>query len=292
MFHHGALGDSVLIWPLLRGLGEVTLVAPIGKARLAATWLDGVTACDSDAPDHTRMFVPHAATECSAEWREQFAGASTIISFVSTGNDVWAANAMRMAPDATRVFIRARPMDHDPPMHLIDFHAEQCREAGVDVEPLDPPPRRNPDGPVVVHPGSGGRTKRWPLERFIAVVEHLAAIGRPAIAVLGEVELETWSSDDVRLFRCLVEVVTPRDFLELSRVIAGASVYLGNDSGPTHLAAQLGVPTVALFGPTDPCIWSPVGPMVRLLAPPSPIDMTWLPPEPVVEALSAFGSGP
>ena len=49
---------------------------------------------------------------------------------------------------------------------------------------------------------------------------------------------------------------------ELAGVLASASLYLGNDSGVTHLAAAVGAPTIAVFGPTDPVIWAPVGPRV------------------------------
>jgi len=67
--------------------------------------------------------------------------------------------------------------------------------------------------------------------------------------------------------------------------IAHAAVFLGNDSGPTHLAAQLGVATVALFGPTDPRRWAPVGPRVTILKPDAPADMDWLGVDGAVEAV-------
>ena len=50
--------------------------------------------------------------------------------------------------------------------------------------------------------------------------------------------------------------------------LAGAGLYLGNDSGVSHLAAAAGAPTLALFGPTDPAVWSPVGPRVETVASP------------------------
>jgi ADP-heptose:LPS heptosyltransferase len=48
-------------------------------------------------------------------------------------------------------------------------------------------------------------------------------------------------------------------------VLAHAQLFVGNDAGPTHLAALMGVPTVAIFGPSDPVRWSPVGPKVSLV---------------------------
>jgi hypothetical protein len=63
---------------------------------------------------------------------------------------------------------------------------------------------------------------------------------------------------------------------ELAAMLCGARAFVGADSGPAHLAAQLGVPTLALFGPTDPAIWAPIGPRVRVLSPATPCGMDWL----------------
>ena len=63
---------------------------------------------------------------------------------------------------------------------------------------------------------------------------------------------------------------------ELAGVVRAARVFVGCDSGPTHLAAQMGVSTAALFGPTDPGTWGPVGARVRLIAPAARAPMAWL----------------
>jgi ADP-heptose:LPS heptosyltransferase len=54
------------------------------------------------------------------------------------------------------------------------------------------------------------------------------------------------------------------DLYELARWLAGARLYVGNDSGITHLAAAVGTPVLALFGPSDPGIWAPRGENVRV----------------------------
>ena len=56
---------------------------------------------------------------------------------------------------------------------------------------------------------------------------------------------------------------------EFAGLLNSAHVFIGNDSGPSHLAAAVGTPTVAIFGPTDPRTWGPVGENVRIIAPPS-----------------------
>jgi ADP-heptose:LPS heptosyltransferase len=55
------------------------------------------------------------------------------------------------------------------------------------------------------------------------------------------------------------------DLYDLACWLARARLYIGNDSGPTHIAAAVGTPVVALFGPTDPHLWAPRGPHVRVL---------------------------
>jgi ADP-heptose:LPS heptosyltransferase len=63
------------------------------------------------------------------------------------------------------------------------------------------------------------------------------------------------------------------DLYELACWLATARIYIGNDSGITHLAAAVGTPVVALFGPTDPRIWAPRGPHVRVIGKPALADI-------------------
>jgi ADP-heptose:LPS heptosyltransferase len=104
------------------------------------------------------------------------------------------------------------------------------------------------------------------------------------VVVLGEAERERWPAARLDRWREARNVCEPADAVALSQRIAGASCYIGNDSGPTHLAAQLGVPTIALFGPSDRRVWRPVGPAVTVIAPPTPTDMTWLKSRAVIAA--------
>ena len=72
--------------------------------------------------------------------------------------------------------------------------------------------------------------------------------------------------------------------------LAGARLYLGNDSGVTHLAAAMGIPTVALFGPSDDRQWRPLGPAVRILraAPPHERELNALAPAAVLSAVETY----
>ena len=118
---------------------------------------------------------------------------------------------------------------------------------------------------VVVHPGSGGDWKRWPVERFALVIDHLTEAGVGAVLVQGPADADVVP----RVVGCIrgkrPPVVSGLGVEELAALLSLASCYLGNDSGVTHLSAAVGTPTVAIFGPTDPAQWAPRGGHVVVL---------------------------
>lgn len=111
--------------------------------------------------------------------------------------------------------------------------------------------------PVVVHPGSGSLTKTWPVARFVDIVRRLQAQGQEVVLVLGEADTEAAAAlalelpDPPRL-----QNVT---LVELAATLAESARFIGNDSGITHLAAAVGLPVTALFGPSDATTWAPRG---------------------------------
>jgi ADP-heptose:LPS heptosyltransferase len=120
--------------------------------------------------------------------------------------------------------------------------------------------RRLPEGFVAVHPGSGSPAKNWPTDRFAAALEAAGASGR-YLLIEGPADAE--SAAPLRAgAAALARSLPPR---VLGAILSRARVYVGNDSGVSHLAAAWGAPTVALFGPTDPAVWSPVGPRVTVV---------------------------
>jgi ADP-heptose:LPS heptosyltransferase len=121
------------------------------------------------------------------------------------------------------------------------------------------------DGPVVLHPGAGSGKKCWPAERFLEVAQQLKRAGRQVQVILGEVELEKWPAPQIESFERAADVRRPQTLIELMDVIRAASAFIGNDSGPGHLAGIAGVPTVSVFGPKDPSRWRPLGPRVNVV---------------------------
>jgi len=113
---------------------------------------------------------------------------------------------------------------------------------------------------VGIFPGSGHRAKNWPLERFAEIAHALTRGGHQPVQILGPAEEER----DMRLPD--VPERHPQDLAELAEVLANMRCVFGNDSGPLHLAAWLGVPSAALFGPSDARRWGPPG-ALRLCSP-------------------------
>jgi len=134
---------------------------------------------------------------------------------------------------------------------------------------------------AVVHPGSGGESKRWPLANFLEIVRRLADRGMPGVLVTGEAEEEPSFSGP------LERGGLPPGWTWLRRpplsglagLLAEASFYLGNDSGVTHLAAACGAKVLALFREDLAPAWRPFG-RVRVLAartlPEIGADRVWL----------------
>ncbi|NPB07154.1 MAG: glycosyltransferase family 9 protein [Aquificae bacterium] len=112
-------------------------------------------------------------------------------------------------------------------------------------------------GAAVLHPGSGSKKKRAPLKLFLELAEELTKRGLKVRFILGEAEEE--------LREELKDAFFSSSALKTAKALKGAALFVGNDSGLTHLAAYLGVPTVALFGPTDPLVWRPIGKKVRVV---------------------------
>lgn len=117
---------------------------------------------------------------------------------------------------------------------------------------------------VILHPGSGGKTKNWSLGSFIECAEQIGKSGFDVVWCVGPAERE----DDalmVELGRSGFDLLETTSLVELAGELAGCALYVGNDSGITHLAAASGCPTVAIFGPTESARWAPRGTEVQVV---------------------------
>ncbi len=145
-----------------------------------------------------------------------------------------------------------RFLDALPPsgecIHAADFFLQQAGGSGPAIPRIPIPPVQRSDF-AVIHPFSGSARKNWQFERYRELARRLQMPVR-------------WCAGPEEP---LEDAVRIDNLYELVCWLAAARLYIGNDSGITHLAAAAGVPVVAIFGPTDPAIWAPRGDRVRIV---------------------------
>lgn len=230
----GALGDLVLTLPVLERLAPVDVACapryapllPPGARRVDGDWI------------WTAARPPHP-------YAEAFAFSPT------------AARCLREAGvPIVREIAPRPPAGTHATVHFARGCGLDAPACGLDGGWLRPRVRAVADGsvagrPVVIAPGSGGAEKRWPLARWLAVAEALRGV--PVVWVAGPVEEGEpgWPPETLR-----------PGLPGLVALAAACGAWLGPDSGPSHLAAAAGAPVIAVFGPTDPECWAPVGAQV------------------------------
>jgi hypothetical protein len=287
VFHRGALGDSVLTWPLLASLAtrheEVAFITDVSKGRLAQRFADPrVLAIDAERPEFTSLWTGKPPTIPPID-------ADVVIHLCATPADAdgqaaldrWTSAARLMYPGA-RIITGAGVLHRGRALELARTFGRAVHTAARAVT----------RGPIVMHIGAGSSEKRWPLPLWRGLMGQVQALlpDRPIRLIAGEVESDRLTAAERTMFMSLGgRFLFTLD--ELADVLDSAGAYIGADSGPTHVAGAIGLPTIALFGPTDPELWAPIGPRVHVLAPPAPKGMAWLTPPEVAARVAALLTG-
>ena len=276
--HSGALGDVVLFCHLLGALrtgGErIALAAGGEKARLMHTLGAIDEALDFDALPMHELFADSPADEAALSAR--LGTCDRLVSCFATG-DVNAQRRLAAAVGAGRGdFLPIRPASDDP-RHLLDLWAQQLGLPKLPPSPRWPVPpsvhaeaievlrRAGIDAAspfVAVHVGSGSPDKCWPAKAFSALAKRVEF---PVLFLLGPVERERVGKMDVQELTDCGTVLSEPTLEQLAGILAAATAFVGNDSGPAHLGGALGTPTLVLFGPTDPNQFAPRGERVRTI---------------------------
>jgi ADP-heptose:LPS heptosyltransferase len=277
IFQTGGLGDFVLTWPFAVALGRI-----YAQSRI-------VYVTQSQKGELARRVLRLEATDIELGWHGLFAeggklpaaaaalleSAHAVYTFLPAGA-VWHANIERINPQAKRVEIDTRlPADYRGHLtdRILDCLAAYAPEKAATEQILRSIASRGigyraaGGTGVVIHPGSGSGEKCWPIASFVELAGKLKASGLAVRFVVGEVERERWGDAEMRQLKSVAAVVSCATYVELLGEIASADLFIGNDSGPAHLAGIIGVRTVVLFGVTDPVQWRPLGPGVRVVEP-------------------------
>jgi len=288
-----ALGDVLLTLPALQALSAAYPSATIevmGNLPVLH-WLPGrsvVHAVSSfDRADLAWLFQPEA--EPAAALQACLDSFDLILSYATAPEHVFARNLSRLARGRV-LSLDARPQQVST--HMSRYLQQPLAELGIAPDTGYPALHLTPADQeeavrwwtehglpgatvIAIHPGSGSPAKNWPAARFAALAGHLQhEQGARILLVSGPADEA--AVDAMR--QCLAPSVPQPDPILLhdlplpllAAILSRCGLYVGNDSGVSHLAAALGVPTVAIFGPTDPAIWAPRGPAVRIVRTPVP----------------------
>lgn len=132
---------------------------------------------------------------------------------------------------------------------------------------------------IIIHPGSGSIKKVWGIENFLFLADRFLAKNSRVKVILGEAEMRK----EFSVFSALkgIDVKTNLSLGKLVKELLKGVIYIGNDSGVSHLSALLGIPTIAIFKETDPKIWAPRGERVYILS--TYLEREWIKKEEVFE---------
>jgi ADP-heptose:LPS heptosyltransferase len=262
----GALGDLLLALPALRALrarhADAHVIAVVNEPLRGIAAVAGVADATValDAADSAALFAGEqlpswmanepvlyswlGATDPSVRKRVSAAARSATFLRVERGSAaVHAAKAYARAVGAPLAGLASRARIVPPPSPAAD---DLFRGVGATV--------------LAVHAGAGARSKRWDAAGFVQVAHWWRGEGGTVVSLAGPAELEEPP---------LVGAPDVRDWplTDVAAVLGRAALYIGNDSGVSHLAGAVGTPGVVLFGPTDPHRWRPVaGRLVALRA--------------------------
>jgi hypothetical protein len=277
--HPGALGDCILLGRVLEKLdGEVTFVGH-GAVMELLVGLGAVSKkIDFDLLEMQELFVDAPIEQ--SRLAKQLGTCDKLISVFGQGNPAVEQRLIRVTGAKEAVFLPIRP-PAEYAGHLTELWLEKlaspltrenlCTSAWcVPGDWQQAGQRRRTQAGVVdkkyviLHPGAGGAEKRWPIERFVEVAQAIQ-IRRNVqpVFVLGPVEREMFTESE-KNFLSACPVLSEVSLEEFSGILAGAEALIGNDSGPVHLAASIGITTICIYCATSVVYFCPLGRDIRV----------------------------
>ncbi|MEY4386709.1 MAG: hypothetical protein RLY20_1992 [Verrucomicrobiota bacterium] len=253
------LGDLILATPFLRAAGQrfdVTLLAKSHAAQLRPHFWPEVTVVPFTAPwtaFRKKYQLQHWPWRVMAQLRRHLAEENFAVS-VSARRDP-RDHALMFCIGATERIgfprlgsqrLLTRALSHPAPeSHRHEHWVTAAREIGLQLPEHDPlgPVRRKDTKRILLHTGAGQPIRTWPLERYKSVAGRLRALGFEVVVACDPGQRSWWQQagePDVRV---------PSSVDLLITLLDDCAYFVGNDSGPGHVAAACGVPTFSIFGP-------------------------------------------
>ena len=270
----GALGDFICFLPALETLVRDADLDLFARSEFADIVRSGVSVRSLECHELSQLFVADGGED--QRLRNLFGVYRSVYSWLGSQQRDFVQRLESFSRGRTEIFpLRA----NDSETHQTDYYLSCIRRD--DAVWREPAVGLRPEGtawcadfwgrhglhsrPVlVIAPGSGAREKNWPEAFFVEVVDWWREfVDGVAVLLAGPVEEERGGTERLRR-SCLVA-----NDLTLAQAVAllgHCELYLGNDSGITHLAAAAGTRTVALFGPSNVRQWSPRGKRVTIMS--------------------------
>jgi heptosyltransferase-3 len=296
----GAIGDCILTIPLAKfmkdslGLGSIDILGHTDYIDILSgrTCIDGIRSMDS--MDLHRLFAPDKTFDLADgdPLINAFDDYVWIVTFLGEPNSNFEQNliyTVNCSHSAEVITLSMKPPKNFSG-HLTDFYIqqfiEQCglplkaqkvqaNEALITATEADKNRGKellkeiNVDAGkklVIIQPGSGGPNKCWHIDNFLAIAKQLDLKGVEVIFLLGPAESDRFSKTTLKKISGAAKCLTDLSLTQVLGLLSCADAFLGNDSGITHLAAAMGIKTFAVFGPTNPAVYGPIGPNVTVFA--------------------------
>jgi len=269
----GALGDFICLLPALEILARSAAVDVFARSEFAEIAPAGVAVASLERPEISQLFRSESVDHPQVQ--RFFRAYDAIYSWLASRETELILRLEVISGGRAQVF-PFRPADAQ--VHQADYYLICLRHlAGSSAQPIvtlqaeailwaDSFRARHSlerSRVLAVAPGSGAREKNWPAHFFRAVIRWWRQeIGGMVLLILGPVEQERGGSE---LLENECVVARGLRLAQAAALLARSDLYLGNDSGISHLAAALGVRTLALFGPSDARQWAPRGEKVNVL---------------------------
>jgi heptosyltransferase-3 len=265
------LGDLVLTLPVLREIrksysdAEMVLLGIYPQARLAVPeFVDRVERLD--APNLLPIYVDGVMPETI---QTRLAAFDLVVNFVPDLDGVIVRN---LAAVGVKKVLSPSP-GRGRNIHAVFQLADVLGPLGLALR--DPVPRltvgAKPTHSATLgfHVGSGSPQKNWPIDHWLAFIQRIQPMFGDFLLVGGEADemvvREFFARCHIPHLRTLLNASLPN----LCQALNDCALFIGHDTGVTHLAAAVGTPTVALFGPTNPNLWAPLGEHVSIVRSPN-----------------------
>ncbi len=287
----GAIGDFILTLPALKLLRDAfpsSHLEVLGYKHIIALAEMSGYAGATRSIEYARLASFFSRDgELASELVAYFGSFQQVVSYLFDPDEIFASNLRRAGvrnlilgcPKITDQEHAARQLAR--PLERLALYLD---DPAAIISPNEA--RKGDPALIALHPGSGSKTKNWPLERWVSVAESLLSVdaGRRLLLIAGEADAERIAQLCSILPNARVQCAQNLSLVELAARLQNCALFLGHDSGISHLAAAVGTPALLLFGPTDPAIWAPANKNVKVLRAPAG-DLSRLSVETVLTAL-------